>query len=137
MGDGKVLGTNPAWNQVMQAGEGRVWSVEKEASGYVTEWNITVLESGECLFSPVYATPLVMGRHNLLSQNLGFVDDASAENARFVLEKAELDYTGVETDVTVECDEAEVVYDIYGRRVERVTAPGFYIVDGRKVYVKP
>ena len=137
MGDGKVLGTNPAWNQVMQAGEGRVWSVEKEASGYVTEWNITVLESGECLFSPVYATPLVMGRHNQFSQNLGFVDDVSAENARFVLEKTELDYTGVERDVTVECDDAVVVYDIYGRRVERVTAPGFYIVGGRKVYVKP
>ena len=29
------------------------------------------------------------------------------------------------------------VYDLYGRRVERVTAPGFYIVDGCKVYIRP
>ena len=136
-GDDKVLGTNPAWNNVMQAGEGRVWGVDRDATGCVTEWNITVLENGECLFLPVYATSLVLGRTDLFSQKLGFVDDASAENARFVIEKTELDYTGVERDVTVECDDAVVVYDIYGRRVECVTAPGFYIVDGRKVYVKP
>ncbi len=134
-GDGKVLGTNPSWNQVMQAGAGRVWSVEKDAAGCVTEWNITLLESGECLFLPVYATPLVMGRQDLLSQKLGFVDDPSAENARFVIEKTELDYTGI--DEVVEYDAGRVVYDIYGRRVERVTLPGIYIIDGCKVYVKP
>ena len=111
--------------------------VEKDAAGYVTEWNITVLESGELLFSPVYATSLVLGRQDLLSQKLGFVDDASAENAKFVIEKTELDYTGIETEVTVERDNAKIVYDIYGRCVECVTAPGFYIIDGRKVYIRP
>lgn len=136
-GDGKVLGTNPAWSGVMQAGEGRVWSVEKDAVGCVTEWRITVLESGECLFTPVYDTSLVLGRYGATAQKLGFVDDATAENARFILEKTELDYTGIETEVTVERDDAGVVYDIYGRRVERVTAPGFYIVDGCKVYIRP
>ena len=136
-GDGKVLGANPAWNHVMQAGEGRVWGVEKDAPGYVTEWNIAVLESGECVLSPVYATSLVLGRPDRFSQKLGFVDDASAENARFVIEKAEPDYTGIESEVTVERDTDRVVYDIYGRRVERVTAPGFYIVDGCKVYIRP
>ena len=136
-GDDKVLGTNPSWNQVMQAGEGRVWSVEKDAAECVTEWNITLLESGECLFMPVYATPLVMGREDLLSQKLGFVDDPSAENARFVIEKTEPDYTGIDEEVVVEHDAGKVVYDIYGRRVERVTLPGIYIIDGCKVYVKP
>ena len=135
-GDGKVLGTNPAWNNVMQAGEGRVWGVEKNAPGCVAEWNITVLESGECLFKPVYATSLVLGRYNQLSQKLGFVNDASAENARFVMEKTVFDFTSIGDDAVVERDET-VVYDIYGRRVERVTAPGFYIVDGCKVYIKP
>ncbi len=135
-GGGKVLGTNPAWNQVMQAGEGRVWGVEKNAPGCVAEWNITVLESGECLFKPVYATSLVLGRYNQLSQKLGFVNDASAENARFVMEKTVFDFTSIGDDAVAERDEA-VVYDIYGRRVERVTAPGFYIVDGCKVYIKP
>ena len=136
-GDGKVLGTNPAWSGVMQPGEGRVWSVEKDAVGCVTEWSIAVLESGECLFTPVYDTSLMLGRYGSTAQKLGFVDDASAENARFILEKTELDYTGMEPQVTVGRDDTRVIYDIYGRRVERVTAPGFYIVDGCKVYIRP
>ena len=86
---------------------------------------------------PVYATPLVMGREDLLSQKLGFVDDPSAENARFVIERTEPDYTRIDEDVVVEHDAGKVVYDIYGRRVERVTLPGIYIIDGCKVYVKP
>ena len=96
-----------------------------------------MLESGECVLSPVYATSLVLGRPDRFSQKLGFVDDASAENARFVIEKTELDYTAVESVVTEEHGAAGVVYDIYGRRVERVTAPGIYIVGGFKVYIRP
>ena len=121
----------------MQAGEGRVWGVEKDAPGCVTEWNIAVLEGGECVLSPVYATSLVMGRPGQFSQKLGFVDDSSAENARFVIEKTELDFTGIESGVAVERDDNVVVYDVYGRRVERVTVPGFYIIGGRKVYIRP
>ena len=136
-GDGKVLGTNPAWNQVMQAGEGRVWGVEKDAPGCVTEWNIAVLEGGECVLSPVYATSLVMGRSGQFSQKLGFVDDPSAENARFVIERTDIDQTGIGQEVTVDDGAAGVVHDIYGRRVTRIVAPGFYIVDGRKVYIRP
>ena len=136
-GDGKVLGTNPAWSQVMQAGEGRVWGVEKDAPGYVTEWNIAVLEGGECVLSPVYATTLVMGRPGQFSQKLGFVDDPSAGNARFVIERTDIDQTGIGQEVTVDDGAAGVVHDIYGRRVTRIVAPGFYIVDGRKVYIRP
>ena len=42
--------------------------------------------------------------------------------------------TGVE-NVEVEA-EAEVIYDLTGRRVEAITAPGIYIVNGKKVLVK-
>jgi len=28
------------------------------------------------------------------------------------------------------------IYDLMGRRVERVTSAGIYIIDGKKVYVK-
>ena len=42
--------------------------------------------------------------------------------------------TGVES-VEVEA-EAEVIYDLTGRRVEEITAPGIYIVNGKKVLVK-
>ena len=136
-GDGKVLGTNPAWSQVMQTGEGRVWAVEKDAVGCVTEWNIAVLEGGECVLSPVYATSLVMGRPGQFSQKLGFVDDPSAGNARFVIERTDIDQTGIGQEVTVDDGAAGVVHDIYGRRVTRIVAPGFYIVDGRKVYIRP
>ena len=136
-GNGKVLGTNPAWTQVMQAGENRVWGVEKDEPGYVTEWNIAVLEGGECVLSPVYATSLVLGRPDMSAQKLGFVNDPAAENARFVIEKTELDYTGVEKIVKMEDGAAGVVYDIYGRRVERVTVSGIYIVNGCKVHIKP
>jgi hypothetical protein len=79
----------------------------------------------------------MLGRYEATAQKLGFVDDATAENAMFAIEKAKFDCTGIETEVTVEHDDARAVYDLYGRRVERVTAPGFYIVDGSKVYIRP
>ena len=137
LGDGKVLGTNQQWSGVMQAGEGRVWGVVKDAPGCVAEWNITLLESGEFLISPVCSAQLFLGRPTMLSQKLGFVNDSSAENARFVIERTELEYTGVEQNVMSESGDAGVVYDLYGRRVGSVTLPGIYIVDGRKLYIKP
>ena len=136
-GNEKVLGANPAWSQVMLAGEGRVWSVERNIQGYITEWKIKVLENGRFVFSPVYETPLVMGRHDADSQRLGFVDDASSENAMFVVEKTELDYNGIDNPLPESESGEGGVYDIYGRRVERVVSPGLYIVNGKKTYLRP
>ncbi|MBQ5888297.1 MAG: hypothetical protein IIW77_03375, partial [Bacteroidaceae bacterium] len=42
--------------------------------------------------------------------------------------------TGIE-NVEVE-NEVKVIYDLTGRRVEAITAPGIYIVNGKKVLVK-
>ena len=42
--------------------------------------------------------------------------------------------TGIE-NVEVE-NEVEAIYDLTGRRVEAITAPGIYIVNGKKVFVK-
>ena len=42
--------------------------------------------------------------------------------------------TGVE-NVEVE-DTVKTIYDLTGRRVEEITAPGIYIVNGKKVLVK-
>ena len=42
--------------------------------------------------------------------------------------------TGIE-DVEVE-NEVKAIYDLTGRRVEEITAPGIYIVNGKKVLVK-
>ena len=42
--------------------------------------------------------------------------------------------TGVE-NVVVE-NELKAIFDLTGRRVEAITAPGIYIVNGKKVLVK-
>jgi hypothetical protein len=38
----------------------------------------------------------------------------------------------------VECEReiVESIYDLQGRKLEGITQPGFYIVNGKKVYVK-
>jgi hypothetical protein len=43
--------------------------------------------------------------------------------------------TGVE-EVKTENGNVKAIYDLTGRRVENVTAPGIYIVGGKKVLVK-
>ncbi|MBE6298471.1 MAG: hypothetical protein E7088_08345 [Bacteroidales bacterium] len=43
--------------------------------------------------------------------------------------------TGVE-EITENREQSTVIYDLTGRRVEAITAPGIYVVNGRKVLVK-
>ena len=43
--------------------------------------------------------------------------------------------TGIE-NVVVENNAVEGIYDIQGRKIEQITAPGLYIVNGKKVIVK-
>ena len=45
--------------------------------------------------------------------------------------------TGIEEseDVNVESKEIKAIYDLQGRKLERIDAPGIYIIDGKKVYV--
>ena len=43
--------------------------------------------------------------------------------------------TGVE-DVKTESGNVKVIYDLQGRKLEQITAPGIYIVNGKKVLVK-
>ena len=43
--------------------------------------------------------------------------------------------TGIE-EITENREQSTVIYDLIGRRVEAVTAPGIYVVNGRKVLVK-
>ena len=39
-------------------------------------------------------------------------------------------------EVSGENEELETVYDLQGRKLEKVVAPGVYIVNGKKVFVK-
>jgi hypothetical protein len=43
--------------------------------------------------------------------------------------------TGIE-NVTVENNAVKGIFDMQGRKIEKVTAPGLYIIDGVKVLVK-
>ena len=43
--------------------------------------------------------------------------------------------TGV-TEVKTENGNVKTIYDLQGRKLERITAPGIYIVGGRRVLVK-
>ena len=44
--------------------------------------------------------------------------------------------TGIEDITTTETTEEATIYDLQGRKLNTITAPGFYIVNGKKVYVK-
>lgn len=60
-----------------------------------------------------------------------------ADGARFAVERCELGATAID-DVAVDVDYGKRgIYDLFGRRVDRVAAPGLYIVDGKKMYIKP
>ena len=43
--------------------------------------------------------------------------------------------TAVE-NIDVVANAEQVIYDLHGRRVVEVTAPGVYVVNGKKVFVK-
>ena len=58
---------------------------------------------------------------------------ASVQNAKAL--KFNFDTTGVE-GVKVETEGKKMIYDLSGRRVNDMTAPGLYIVNGKKVMVK-
>lgn len=63
-----------------------------------------------------------------------FCDAPASAAAAWVLEEV-ANETGI-GDVTPDDVKAKGIYDLTGRRVNEITAPGIYIVDGKKVLVK-
>lgn len=63
-----------------------------------------------------------------------FCDAPASAAATWVLEEI-ANETGI-GDVTPDDVKAKGIYDLTGRRINEITAPGIYIVDGKKVLVK-
>ena len=133
---GMVMGTNPAWSQVMQPGDNRVWVENRMAATRVVQWSM--IQQGGDVFniSPVGYSGLLLGHFSGDSQYLGYVDAARAGEALFGFEPYVENETSVESVETV-CGADVVIYDLAGRRLECVTAPGLYIVNGKKMYLMP
>ena len=59
----------------------------------------------------------------------------SASGFSFAVGGKGYDTTDVD-EVTIEREENDAIYDLQGRRLEGITSPGFYIVNGKKIIVK-
>ena len=55
--------------------------------------------------------------------------------ASFGMRFKEPETTGVE-EVKTENGNVKTIYDLQGRKLSEITHPGFYIINGKKVYVK-
>lgn len=81
-----------------------------------------------------------------LSQGTKYMSDTHNTNARMLTDKNRywrLEYIGTEAgsltgieEVIGDDSSVKGIYDITGRKIETITAPGIYIVDGKKVLVK-
>jgi hypothetical protein len=63
-----------------------------------------------------------------------FCDAPLSAAATWVLEEVTAE-TGVD-EVKIESVKVKGIYDLTGRRIDEITVPGIYIVDGKKVLVK-
>ena len=82
---------------------------------------LTRLEDGTITISDFYVTYMTYNADQ--SQN--------HEKVAFYSQEA----TGIE-DIVVENKAAEAIFDLTGRKLDAITAPGLYIVNGKKVLVK-
>ncbi len=57
------------------------------------------------------------------------------DNSMWTIVRVEANNTGVD-ELNAENEKAKTVYDLTGRRVQEITKPGIYIVNGKKVIVK-
>ncbi|MBO5665532.1 MAG: hypothetical protein J6S03_04985, partial [Bacteroidaceae bacterium] len=78
------------------------------------------------------------GKHVLCKANKAYIVIKSGEangkgSFMFMLNRGGA--TGID-DVEGETEEVETIYDLQGRRLQEITHPGVYIVNGRKVMVK-
>ena len=148
----QITGTIPANTGVIYNG---VWTAEKEPSSNKGADVIVNLLEGTVDATIIFEEAYVLAKVNGIvgfykaemnqSDGTAFLNNAykaylpvsalptSAQNAKAL--KFDFGTTGVE-GVKVETEGKKVIYDLSGRRVNDMTAPGLYIVNGKKVLVK-
>lgn len=128
---------------IEESGDGNVYL--KSASGYYIychQWNVDGKESEKTAltFEEVGENKFYIKQaggyfkvENVGGVNYPFCDAAISVAAVWSLE--EVGSTGIE-NVKGEDAKSNGVYDLSGRKLEQITAPGLYIVNGKKVLVK-
>ena len=128
---------------IEESGDGNVYL--KSASGfyiYCHQWNVDGKESEKTAltFEEVGENKFYIKQaggyfkvENVGGVNYPFCDAAISAAAVWSLE--EVGSTGIE-NVKGEDAKSNGVYDLSGRKLEQITAPGLYIVNGKKMFVK-
>ena len=128
---------------IEESGDGNVYL--KSASGYYIychQWNVDGKESEKTAltFEEVGENKFYIKQaggyfkvENVGGMNYPFCDAAISAAAVWSLE--EVGSTGIE-NVKGEDAKSNGVYDLSGRKLEQISAPGLYIVNGKKMFVK-
>ena len=128
---------------IEESGDGNVYL--KSASGYYIychQWNVDGKESEKTAltFEEVGENKFYIKQaggyfkvENVGGVNYPFCD--AAISAAVVWSLEEVGSTGIE-NVKGEDAKSNGVYDLSGRKLEQITAPGLYIVNGKKMFVK-
>jgi hypothetical protein len=119
------------------SGMGRRFQKVTEFDGikeFATEQNITITDGDEDMEwrGPDYGEIHVRLTGKMTAHKLYCTIDMilNKQSVNIVFGKKNL--TGIE-DMTDESGELKVIYDLTGRRIDTITSPGIYIVNGKKV----
>ena len=92
-------------------------------ANYLDDGKIYFTTKGEGLFLTLNSDSNVACTESLVDASL------------WTIVRIENNNTGIE-EVNTESAEVKTIYDLTGRRIEKITTPGIYIIDGKKVVVE-
>lgn len=104
-------------------------NMEFEYEGFDDNWDLVFKKE----FMTGHATSTPDLSYVALSvQNIGFVDDYDSIGVSFIFDIN----TGAAVNELRPADEAKTIYDLSGRQLKEVSAPGIYIINGEKKVVR-